>query len=230
MDALDEIIEAERREPRTFHPVHERNLDAWFPGNEAASLVIQLRNIWDDLHALLGIRANASDDYGKKLLLKYAVIEVRSLIDVFDRLQAVVMQAPTFNSREKQGWREITVGEKEEAKKLLKPYSEAKKQVSKQITDIRNAICAHRGSLDWQQVMSFWDAVTPDLINPILSTVPAAFDFIKELDLFEWNRIPREGTIQFIGARLRPEYFERQGRAEQSVQTTQEAATLAREK
>jgi hypothetical protein len=208
MDALDDIINAERREPKTFHPVHERSESAWFPGNEAASLVIQIRHIWDDLQVLQRIRHGSSDAYSQKLLLRYAVIEVRSLIEVFDRLQAIVMQASTFDPRTRQGWREITVEEKEKAKELLKPYSEAKKQVSKHIIDIRNTICAHRGILDWQQVNSFWDAITPELVNPILRALPAAFDFIKELDLFEWNRISRDGAIEFIGLMLRPEYFE----------------------
>lgn len=208
MDELDEIIDAERHEPKTFHPVHERDKSAWFPGNEAASLVIQTRHIWDDLETLFRIYSRQENEYGKKLLLKYAVIEVRSLIDVFDRLQAIVMKAPTFDPREKHGWREITVEEKTKAKELLKRYSEAKREASRNISAIRNEICAHRGNLDWPNVMEFWDSVTPDLINPVLEAIPEAFNYIKELDLFEWNRIPRDGTIELIGPQLRPEYFE----------------------
>ncbi|MGY1490055.1 hypothetical protein ACW4YW_11620 [Methylobacillus pratensis] len=214
MKELDEIIEAQRREVKTFHPVHERGQDAWFPGNEASGLVIQVQHIWDDLQALNRMYLKEGDEYGKKLLLKYVVIEVRSLIEVFDRLQAIVMRAPTFDPRERQGWREITVEEKEQAKELLRSYTEAKKQTSKMIIEIRNTICAHRGSLDWQQVMTFWDAITPDLVNPILNAVPKVFDYIKELDLFEWNRTPREGVIEIIGTHLRPEYFEDKEQAE----------------
>jgi hypothetical protein len=208
METLDEFIAAERRGLKTFHPVHERNQDAWFPGNEAASLIIQICHIWEDLEALRAIRSKEKDGYSKKLLLKYAVIEVRSIVEVFDRLQAIVMRTPTFDSKERQGWREITVREKEKAKELLKKYSHAKKQASQMITDIRNNICAHRGNLDWHQVMAFWDSVTPELINPVLGAIPEAFDYIKGLDLFEWNRIPEEGIIEFIGPQLRPEYFE----------------------
>lgn len=208
MDELDEILGAERKELTTFHPVNERSPGAWFPGNEAASLVIQIGHIWEDLLALIELRANAADDYSKRLLLKYGIVEVRSLIEVFDRLQSIVMKANTFDPRERQGWREITAEEKEKAKELFKAYSEAKKGTSQKVIDIRNTIGAHRGCLDWQQVMAFWDSVTPDLINPLLATIPPAFDFVKELDLFEWNRVPTEGSIEVIGGMLRPEYFE----------------------
>ncbi len=208
MDELDEILASDRKEPTTFHPVNERSPHAWYPGNEAASLVIQIGHILEDLLALIELRENSKNGYSKQLLLKYAVIEVRSLIEVFDRLQGTVMKANIFNPRERQGWREITVEEKEKAKELFKAYSEAKKGTSQKVIDIRNTIGAHRGCLNWQQVMAFWDAITPDIINPLLAAIPPAFDFVKELDLFEWNRVPRDGTIEVIGGMLRPEYFE----------------------
>lgn len=209
MEALDEIINSERIEPKTFHPVHERDPSAWFPGNEAASLVIQINHVWDDLLSLVKLRNNSGDEYSKKLLIKYAIIEVRSLIELFDRLQILAMKANIFDPKEKQGWREITDEEHKKTKELLKVYSLAKKQVEKDIIDIRNSICAHRGNLDWQQVMKFWDSVTPELINPILKAIPPAFDYIKELDLYEWNRIPRNGLVEFIGTVIRPEYVEK---------------------
>lgn len=208
MHELDEIIDAEKKGPATFHPVHERGEDSWFPGNEAAALVVQIGHIWEDLLELIDLRQSTSDGYKRKLLLKYAVIEVRSLIEVFDRLQAIVMKAGTFDPRERHGWREITVEEREEAKELLKGYSESKKSVANRIIGIRNMIGAHRGSLDWQQTMAFWDSISPALIQPVLDSIPPAFNFIKELDLFEWNRTPSEGGLEVIGSMLRPEYFE----------------------
>ena len=117
------------------------------------------------------------------------------------------MQAPTFDPYQKQGWREITEKEKTTARNLLKRYSDAKKQTSAMIIKVRNEICAHRENLDWQQVMAFWDSATPDLINPILQTIPEAFDYIKELDLYEWNRSHQDGCIEIIGPQIRPEYF-----------------------
>lgn len=89
MDELDEIISAIRKEPKTYHPVRERDKTAWFPANEAASLVIQLRHIWDDLKVLSVIHQERETHYEKQLILKYVVIEVRSLIEVFDYIKSL---------------------------------------------------------------------------------------------------------------------------------------------
>jgi hypothetical protein len=204
---IDDILHYERKEPKTFHPVKERNGDAWFPGNEAASLVIQIRHIWEDISELHNIYKIQNDEYVKKLLLKYVVVELRSLIEVFDRLQAIVMRAEIFDPNEKQGWRELTQEEYDEAKSLLKEYSNAKKVTLQNIINIRNEVGAHRGNIDWTQVMEFWDKITTETIRPLVDIFPSVFDYIKSLDLFDWNRVSKDGIYHSIGARLRPEYF-----------------------
>lgn len=51
MDALDEILDTQTH-PGVFHPVHLRDPGAWFPGNEAASLLLQSQYIWEDINHL----------------------------------------------------------------------------------------------------------------------------------------------------------------------------------
>ncbi len=208
MRELDEIITGSYEPPKTFHPVHEHGQEAWFPGNEAAALVIQVGHILEDIIALGQLRSAQRDKYKEQLILKYAVIEVRSLIEVFDRLAAIAMKASVFDPQERQGWREITKEEREKTAHLLKIYSKAKAQVGQMISAVRNEVGAHRGNVNWQEVRTFWAAISPDLINPILTSLPPAYEYIKELDLFEWNRIHKDGTHEFISAVIRPEYFE----------------------
>lgn len=208
MHELDDFVAGKNPTPRTFHPVHERGSDAWFPGNEAAVLVVQIGHVWEDIAHLKALYDSQDDKYRKQLVLKYVVIEVRSLIEVFDRLASFAMKAPVFDPSERQGWREITKEEREKTASLLKEYSTAKSKVANTITRVRNEVGAHRGNTNWEEVIRFWQAISPDLVNPILETVPPALDYIKELDLFEWNRTVREGVHEFIGAQLRPEYFE----------------------
>lgn len=210
MQEIDDIIRWKRVEPKTFHPIRERSEDSWFPGNEAASLVIQVGHIWDDITELKKLYENSKNEYVKKLLLKYVVVEARSLIEVFDRLQGFVFKAPVFDPTERPGWREITQTESDTARRLLKDYSKAKAETASLIISIRNQVGAHRGNLDWQQVMKFWDSLTPEVVNPVLKAVPPAFDYIKKLDLFEWNRTHEDGSIEFISAQLRSEYFKTQ--------------------
>lgn len=186
-------------------------MDAWFPGNEAAALLIQIGHIWEDISHLKELHVSQNEQYKKQLILKYVVIEVRSLIEVFDRLASLAMKAPVFDPSERQGWREITEEERRHVASLLKEYSKAKLKVAKTITGVRNEVGAHRGNTNWQEVRKFWGAISPELINPILESVPPAFEYIKELDLFEWNRVIKDGVHEFVGAQIRPEYFQWQG-------------------
>ncbi|GAA6169404.1 hypothetical protein [Sessilibacter corallicola] len=207
MQEIDDILNSKRKEPKTFHPVKDRSGQAWFPGNEAASLVVQLRHIWEDISEIHKIYEKQTDEYVRKLLLKYVVIELRSLVEVFDRLQAIVMKTSIFDPNERQGWREITQEEHDQAKSLLKEYSKAKSSSIKSIIGIRNEVGAHRGNLDWTEVMKFWDKIEPDTVNPLIDVFPRVFDYIKSLDLYEWNKTLENGVHCFIGAQLRPEYF-----------------------
>lgn len=207
MRELDEIIEGESEPPKTFHPIHERGMGAWFPGNEAAALLVQTGHIWEDIGILRELRASQAEEYRKQLTLKYVVIEVRSLILVFDRLAAIAMKAPVFDPHERQGWREITQSEKDQVTLLLKEYSKAKAQVGQIIIDVRNEVAAHRGNINWQEVRKFWEAISPELVNPILNVIPPAYEYIRDLDLFEWNRVHEDGIHEFIASQMRPEYW-----------------------
>lgn len=209
MRELDEIIDGASEPPKTFHPVHERGMGAWFPGNEAAALVVQAGHIWEDIGILRELYFSQGEKYRKQLTLKYVVIEVRSLILVFDRLAAIAMRTPVFDPRERQGWREITQEERDRVTLLLKEYTKAKAQVGQMIIDVRNEVAAHRGNINWQEVRRFWEAISPELVNPILNTVPPAYEYIKGLDLFEWHRVHENGVHEFIASQIRPEYFSR---------------------
>lgn len=207
MRELDEIIDGENVPPRTFHPVHDQGPGAWFPGNEAAALLVQACHILEDIGILREVYFFQTEKYRRQLTLKYVVIEVRSLIQVFDRLATITMRTPVFNPNERQGWREITQEERDKTAALLKEYSKAKSQVSKMIIEVRNEVAAHRSNIDWQEVRKFWGSISPELVNPILSTVPPAYDHIKNLDIFEWNRVHEDGIHEFISSQIRPEYF-----------------------
>ena len=210
MENIDDILDSSKwHEPSAFHPVNNReDMTAWFPANEAASLVIQLDYIWDDISYLEQIYKKTSDDYEKKLMIKYITVEIRSYVQLLDKLQAIVMKAPVFNPSKKQGYRELTHDERSEAIKLFGSYSDAKKLTSEKIRKIRNNIGAHRSNINWEEVMSFWDELKPDVVNPLLRTMPKVFNYIKDLDLYEWTRITEKGNKSIIGTAIRPEYLE----------------------
>lgn len=114
-------------EDTVFHPVWRRESNAWFPGNEKTSVLIAGEHIWDDIQRLCMIRSQCKDDYNRKLMLKYICMELRSLIEVMDKLQSAVMSAEVYEVDTKPLWRGISTQERDTAKKLWKKYSTAKK-------------------------------------------------------------------------------------------------------
>ena len=92
---------------RIFHPIHERSRDAWFPGDDDTSLLVAALHAWEDIERLTRLRTQVQDGYDRKLLLKYVIIEVRSLIDLMDRLRAKVMSADTYVPGQKPLYRGI---------------------------------------------------------------------------------------------------------------------------
>jgi hypothetical protein len=133
-----------------FHPVHERRPDAWFPGNESASLLIAIEHAWEDIKRLADLRKAAEDAYDRRLLLKYVIIEVRSLTQMMDRLRAKVMTAEVYVASEQPLYRGISDHQAAEAREYWRRYSEAQKAAERDLIAVRNKLAAHRDVLDWQ--------------------------------------------------------------------------------
>lgn len=113
MPTIEELFAEAEKDNKTFHPVDSRTGLVWFPGNLAAGLAVQTTHIWDDIVHLIKIRRPQRDEYRRKLLLKYIVIELRSLIEVMDRLQGEVMRAAVIEPSKERPWRGITLIESE---------------------------------------------------------------------------------------------------------------------
>jgi hypothetical protein len=197
-------------EDSVFHPVWQRDPSAWFPGDKKTSALIAGEHIWDDILRLLAIRNQSKDEYNRKLLLKYICIELRSLIEVMDIIQAAVMSAEVHEVDVKSHWRGITTEDLTVAKNLWKEYSRAKKQVENDLINIRNRIAAHRdfsyeskkveGETGWHLAMMLWDRLDLDIFKDLMSAIPPAFNHAKDLHIYEWNRIPEDGTIEILGS------------------------------
>ena len=198
----------ERDSSRTFHPVHERGSDAWFPGDDGASLLITGEHIWEDICRIAKIRSKTKDPYDRKLLLKYVIVELRSLIQIMGRLQTLVMTAETYESGQTPLYRGISIEERVMACKLWKTFSEAKRSTERDLISVRNNLGAHRAFSDWQTVTRLWDKLDISLIAKLLDSIPPAFNHTKDLNIFEWNREPEPGVIEFLGGPVGPWLFE----------------------
>jgi hypothetical protein len=188
----------------TFHPIWQRTPGAWLPGDNAASLLVAGQHTWEDIERLFVIRGRGEDAYDRKLLLKYIVVELRSMVQVMNDLQAKVMTAAVYTGGERPLYRGISKTEREAARELWAAYSKARKAVESDILALRNKIGAHRDTTDWNVVMSLWDKLDTVLIEGLMKTIPPAFNHAKELNIFEWNRGPRPGVVEILGAPIDP--------------------------
>jgi hypothetical protein len=209
---MENYIDIEIPENSVFHPVWQRDPTAWFPSDEKTSALVAGEHIWDDICRLLQIRSQLKDKYDSKLLLKYICVELRSLIEVMDKLQSAVMSAESYESGEKPLYRGISTEDRDTAKHLWKNYSTAKKQVENDLINIRNKIAAHRdssydsklieGTTGWNLVMLLWDRLELKLFKDLLAAIPPAFNHAKNLNIYEWNRKAKPGVIEFLGGSI----------------------------
>lgn len=188
--------EAEKNAPPMFHPVYERDKGAWFPSNEAASIASIISHTWEDIHCLSKIRKNSKTDYEKKLLFKYIVIELRSVIEQLEKLQNIIFLLIKGGHNEKDPNGYISPEEAENLKLLFKKYHSAKKNFEKDIKDIRNTIGAHRENQPWSNIMELWDKLDPAIFKEVFVVVPELFGCIVKLDIYDWTRIPEDGLIE----------------------------------
>jgi len=209
-DKLQKLLEdATANAPPMFHPVHDRSEGAWFPSNEAASLVVLISHAWEDLGYVLNIRHRAKKEYEKRLLFKYALIELRSIVEQLEKLQAIIFQVTSNTPAEGNLHGYISKEEEDILRSLFKKYNSAKKRVEDDLISIRNKIGAHRGTHPWDEIMNLWDKLEPQSFITLVSEIPRLFEYLRKLDIYDWTRIPEEGVIEICcsGLKIDPDYL-----------------------
>ncbi|QTA87548.1 hypothetical protein [Desulfonema magnum] len=155
-----------------------------------------ISHTWEDILCLSKIRKNTKTDYERKLLFKYIVVELRSIVEQLEKLQGIIFTIIKGEPKNKVPKGYISEPEAEEIKSLFKKYHITKKDVEKDIIEIRNNIGAHRGNQPWVNIMELWDKLEPETFKPLLIVIPELFEAITKLDIYDWTRIPEEGSIE----------------------------------
>lgn len=194
--------EAAENAPSMFHPVHERDEGAWFPSNEAGSIASIISHTWEDILCLSEIRKKTKNDYERKLIFKYIIVESRSVIEQLEKLQAIIFILIKGEPKDKISSGYISVTESEEIKALFKMYHTTKNEIERDIIDIRNNIGAHRGNQPWTNIMELWDNLDPEIFKPLFVVIPALFEAIVKLDIYDWTRTPEEKSIELCSCGL----------------------------
>lgn len=198
---LAELEAAAAEEPVMFHPIHQRSEKAWCPSNEPACVLSLIAHTWEDLMIIGEIRAKTEGEREKRLLFKYALIELHSIVGQFERLQSLIFQ--TIRSRQKEKCCYISEREIVELKGLLKQYHSVKRLVERDLIEIRNNIGAHRGYHPWNEIVALWDKIDPEQFRPLLETIPTLFECVRKLDIYDWMCIPEKGTVEICCSGLK---------------------------
>ena len=196
MDFNKLVKEANKNAPPMFHPIHERDEGAWFPGNEAASVASIISHTWEDIQCLFEIRKKCNNNYENKLLFKYIVIELRSIIKQLENLQSIIFKLISSIQDKDSTHGYISKDEASNIKSLFKEYHDVKKLFDKDVIEIRNNIGAHRGDEPWNYIMDLWDKLEPETFKPLFIVIPKLFDSIVKLDIYDWTRTPKKGSIE----------------------------------
>ena len=197
-----ELKALQAEQPLVFSPVKEVDPGAWRPANRAAELVVRILHTGEDFERLSKIRSGTDDPYDQKLLLKFLVIEMISLVEQFDELRTIAMRAQVGDPGER-AWFGVTKEEHATAKSAFSAYQIQKKKVEKTLRAVRNGIAAHRES-SWNAWIQHWTELEPALLLPLYETIRVAFEFVRQLDLYSWAREPEAGVIHLTGAMLGP--------------------------
>ena len=87
-------------------------------------------------------------------------------------------------------------------KEGFRNYHSAKNKVETDLLEIRKKIGAHRDSKEIQNIGTLWNKLDPILFAPLLIEIPKLFGSLKNLDIYDWTRIPDENSIEIYTSGL----------------------------
>ena len=192
------LDECAKSTPLMFHPVHERSENAWFPSNDAAQLLMTISNTWEDILTISKIRDQVKTNYEKKLLFKYVLVELRSIIQNIDKLKSIIFQIITNKGKDSKLHGYISEDEERTLKIHFKKYHAYQNKVDRDIIDIRKKIGAHRDYQEYWNIINLWDKLDPETFKSVIMEIPILFEIIRKLDIYDWTRIPETDTIEII--------------------------------
>ena len=91
----------------------------FYPGNDSALYLMQIQYVYKDIVKLYEILSTQNDEYGKKLITKYVVIEWISLNEYLQKLINIII-------KDKSDY-ELNHSEKSKTKELYKEYKEQRR-------------------------------------------------------------------------------------------------------
>ena len=195
-------IYLDAREIPAFHPIKHNDDSSWYPSNEAANNLVMLRYILDDIETLANIRKTLNNENEKKLILKYIIIETKSLFIPLDTIKKIIYKTPLRVPGNENPIRHIQKEELEIINEYFKDYNKNRKKVEKKITEIRNKIGAHREIKPWNEIIKLYSEIEPKLILDLINSIIKIRNYLHIINIYDWTKTNEDGSIQILGPRI----------------------------
>ena len=180
-----------------YDSVFDRADKNYYPANDPALRLVLIGQIYRDIQRLYLLIQEIPDEYGRRLLTKYAVIEWLSMDENMRRLFRGVGQGEPGYS--------LDGSHKKSLKEQQKTYRQSTDHFQQIFHPIRNKIGAHRdANIHLSVVAEHWDALEIDRLSEACSYVATAYNFLKSLPIYVWTKRGRDEQGREIIAIISP--------------------------
>ncbi|MCI0452291.1 MAG: hypothetical protein L0Z51_07855 [Candidatus Latescibacteria bacterium] len=162
-----------------YDPYVRRGDGYYHPGNDEATLLLHVQHSYRDLAILLNTLSRLEHERARRLITKYAILELFSLDANIRQLANMVIRGRTeFH---------VTPEQTSHVKALRDAYDRSWRQHESTLTAIRHKLAAHREPVHLLGVVELWDSVNTTIVTDVIRHVPPLHDFIKDLNIFKWT-------------------------------------------
>lgn len=151
-------------------------------------------HIYRDVQRLYQFIDATTDDYGRKLLTKYAIVELTAMDNHLQHLFVDILEGKTGYPLD-DVQRNSVVAQK-------KIYNQSSQPLRAKFAPIRNKLGAHRDTVHLGLVAEIWDSLNVEELLKACRYAASAFNFLKSLQVYSWTKkgMDEEGreTIAYI--------------------------------
>lgn len=179
-----------------YDPFGNRGPTYYHPANEAAYHLISIKLIDRDIVTLVKLHNRLTDDYKKRLVLKYAVIEILSQDFHIKSLVNQIINNKTGYSIEENDLKEI--------QGLYKKYNNMKESHWNTFKTIRDKLSAHRDILCLETISNIWDDIDKRSLGEFHIAAIRLYNFAATLNIYTWHKKEIDENGQEYEAFIQP--------------------------
>lgn len=183
-----------------YDPVFEREDRNFYPANDPTQRLVLISQIYRDIQRLHQLIQDIPDDYGRRLLTKYAIVEWISMDRHLRRLSNEILSGKTGYT--------LNYVQQRSLKDQMRSYRQAMKPLQQEFELIRNKIGAHRDQQIHLKVVSeHWDNLEVDRLSEACNYIAIVYNYLRSLPVYTWTLKGEDDQGQEITAVVSPLRF-----------------------